>query len=337
MQIDPVPARSATVLGIVYMETERLKKAERVLSGHISKHGDDGVVLTNLAKVYSRQMKPNLSERTLWRGLQADPNQDNGVGWYEALHRERSGDQAGITALQRVAKVPGSWRAQLWLARKELGAGRLNEALGFYKGSLANAGQPVPADLLMQMSGDLGNNLIKAFFDSGQLEAGRRILNQLFALKRPDWQETFSYWDTELAKARVTRQPVENEKKMEMTLLDIQGPLWLRDGSPFSSLSPAKGAGSGVIGILGSTVVYKAEAERLQSQLADAPGRLSRALPLLLTEWLHLHTTADAHGFIPWVQENGFAVFGKPYEDADLCVMAASQAVPVDYIVGGRR
>jgi len=39
----------------------------------------------------------------------------------------------------------------------------------------------------------VGNNLIKAHFDLGQFEAARRILDQLYALKRPDWREPLSY------------------------------------------------------------------------------------------------------------------------------------------------
>jgi tetratricopeptide (TPR) repeat protein len=359
--IDPIPSRAATVLGIVYMETGQLKKAEQVLSGYISNHGEEGVVLTNLAKVYSRQNLPKKSEQTLWRALEVDPNQDNGLEWYAATQRERGGKQAEIEALRKISWVPSSWRAQLWLAREELEKGYINGALGYYKQSLERAGIPTPANLLMQMSGDLGNNgflkeivewvepyfsasdhgllvgnnLIKAFLDSGQLDPARRIIDQLYALKRPDWRETLSFWDTELAKARLkTETSPSEDASLQVTLLDIKGPLWLRDGSPFARLLPQNTPESPKIAIMGSVVTYKTTSEKAQSQLADNPGRLSRALPLILNEWLQIHTEAEAHALIAWAQEKGFAVFGKPYSGSDLCAIIENQHEQFDYAVG---
>src|SRR2546422_10217541 len=53
--------------------------------------------------------------------------------------------------------LPGSWRAQLWLARSALQSRQLDQALALYRESLSRAGKPAPANLLQQMSGDLGN------------------------------------------------------------------------------------------------------------------------------------------------------------------------------------
>ena len=84
-----------------------------------------------------------------------------------------------------------------------------------------------PADVLMQMSGDLGthgllaellelceplfvpeihglqvgNNLIKANLGLRRIERARRILNWLKMLKRPDWPAQLAFWETEIAKA----------------------------------------------------------------------------------------------------------------------------------------
>lgn len=356
-RIDPVPSRGATILGIAYMETGRLDEAEQVLSGHLSNHGDDGVVLTNLAKVYSKKEDHELSEQTLWHALEVDPNQDNGMGWYEVIHRERDGDEAGQEALRRVAAIPESWRAQLWLARAALEAGNLDAALDFYKEALSRVDAPVPEDLLKQMSGDLGNNgclgeiiewvephfdaevhgllvgnnLIKAHLELGQLDTAHWILDQLYALKRPDWRDTLSFWDTELAKARIENKQPE-ETPLGVTMLSIEGPLWMRGGSPFSKLLSTKASDAPVIGILGSTSSYTDPSGECVTQLADGPGRLSRALPLIMAEQLHLKTNAVAHALIPWIQGNGFALMGKPYSDEDLCEMAAKQTAPMDYI-----
>jgi hypothetical protein len=128
-----------------------------------------------------------------------------------------------------VAALPGSWRAQLWLARAALKAGDYKSAVAFYNQGLSQFGAYVPADFLMQMSGDLGqsghmqelleltkpryvpethglavgNNLIKACLDLGQVGAAKEILNKLHSLARPDWKRTLGFWDTELANRRI--------------------------------------------------------------------------------------------------------------------------------------
>ena len=48
-------------------------------------------------------------------------------------------------------------RAQLWLARQALSAKHPDKALSLYRVCLALLPDPVPTDLLQQMSGDLGN------------------------------------------------------------------------------------------------------------------------------------------------------------------------------------
>jgi tetratricopeptide (TPR) repeat protein len=229
---DSIASRGATILGIVYMESNRLDEAERTLTEFLSKHGDDGVVLTNLAKVYSRQGNNARVESTLWSGLEVDPNQDNGLDWYVAIHCDRGGEVEALNAYHRVAKLPRSWRAQLWLARNALQRKDVAAAMTLYREALVKVETLPPADMLMQMSGDLGNNgclqeiiqlvephfdpakhglqvgnnLLKAHHDLGQIENARHILRRLYAENRPDWQETLGYWDTELAKAEIAER-----------------------------------------------------------------------------------------------------------------------------------
>jgi tetratricopeptide (TPR) repeat protein len=117
--IDTEPSRGATLLAVVYLQTKRPEKAEKLLVAHLKKHGEDGVLLTNLAKAQSARGRDADSLATLWHALELDPNQDNGLGWYEVIHREKEGEQGSIDALRRIADLPSSWRARLWLARHE--------------------------------------------------------------------------------------------------------------------------------------------------------------------------------------------------------------------------
>jgi len=221
VELDPNPERAVVLQAIVYMKQHRLDDSERVLQAFCAQHGETGIVLTNLAKIHAERDDEARALDTLWRALQRDPNQDNGLGWFEAIHRDFGGDAAGITAMRKVAALPDSWRAQLWLARGELGSHNYAGAIALYNEALSRAGDPAPAELLMQMSGDLGNagriadilelagprfqvhahglqvgsNLIKANLLLGRPDDAQRILDQLRALDRPDWQEHLAYWD----------------------------------------------------------------------------------------------------------------------------------------------
>lgn len=226
-RIDPDATRGATLLGIACLQTGQLDRAQAVLEDFLERHGEVGVVLTNLAKVHSQRGDDAKAEAILWHALEVDPNQDNGLDWYAAIHQERGGEAAALDAYRRVAALPGSWRARLALAGAALESGDLPAACNEYREVLARAGEPVPADALMQMSGELGqhghlvelleltrphfdpevhglqlgNNLIKAHLNVGQTVEARAIVDVLYAQQRPDWRETLDYWDTQLAQA----------------------------------------------------------------------------------------------------------------------------------------
>ena len=360
-QIDTDPVRGACVWGIVLMEEDRLDEAERVFRDFIARHGEAGVILTNLAKVYSKRNDGTQAEDILWHALEVDPNQDNGFGWYEVIHRERGGEEAGLAAMRRVAALPGSWRAQLWLARAALKAGDLEPALSLYRESLARAPKPVPGDLLMQVSGDLGNtghlpeilqfvepyfdpathglqvgnNLIKAHLDLGQSDEARRILDQLYALNRPDWKENLSYWDTELAKGRVGLSQPPSPQSIHVAMLAIEGCVWLKPASPATELFPAKEPDGPSICFLGSTAEIVTNSNRVRQQLSDAPGRLSRAVPLFLAEAMEFGSNARVQTLVPWIagETPGFILSGVPWTDENAATYARQGESKSDFAV----
>ncbi|HZQ21000.1 MAG TPA: tetratricopeptide repeat protein [Terriglobales bacterium] len=316
-RIDLTPARGACIYGIVLMKNNRLDEAESILRSYIKQHGEEGYLLTNLAKIYSARNEAQKAEETLWHGLEIDPNQENGLGWYAAIHRERSGDVAGQDALRRVAAITGSWRAQLWLARAALDAHDFAKALGYYRESLSRIEDPIPADLLMQISGDLGkhgylrelleltesrfvpdrhglqvgNNLIKAHLDLGEIEPARKILDQLYALKRPDYKQTLSFWDTEIAKARIEHTMVPDQPRLNVAIATIDGPVWLKPSAPDAALFPVKGQDAPAISFLG---VQRRSAEKIGA-CATTDRRCS---------WPHESSIATVPGGTDMVQDH---------------------------------
>jgi len=358
-QIDPDKSRGAIVLGIFYMECKRLGDAEKVFIDFIKSYGENGVLLTNLAKVYSRQGNDQKAESVLWHALEIDPNQENGLNWYAAIQRERHGEPAFIESFKRVAAFSKSWRAQLWLARFALQKNDINTARQLYSESVEKAGSPVPYDLLEQMCGDLGNNgylkeiielvwphfqaslhgirvgnnLIKVYVELGQLDRANEIVSQLYDQKRPDWREILSYWDNEIAKKGISIESQKSPTAQSVIIFSVEGPLWCPDNSPFASFIPAKDKPLINIFVFGSTVVYESANENPGIQLADSPGRASRAIPLLLSEQLSLCTNVAGTTLLPWMQSKGFAVFGTSYGEKELCEIAEKNELMPDIVL----
>lgn len=107
---------------IILLKCGQVAESENTLRQFIARHGETGTVLTNLVKVFAERGEQELVADSLWRALQLDPNLDNAVSWYEAIHREKQGEAAGHDALRRCAPLPGAWRARLWIARNALEA-----------------------------------------------------------------------------------------------------------------------------------------------------------------------------------------------------------------------
>ncbi len=362
-RIDPNHVRGTCAYGTVLIKNSHINEAEHVLRSYVEKHGEDGYVLTNLAKVYAARKETQKVEDTLWRALEVDPNQNNGLVWYTAIHRERNGNEAGLEATRRVAALQGSWRAQLWLAREALESHNLGNALAYYRESMSRIGDTLPADFLMQMSGDLGkhghlaellnlaeprfipeihglligNNLIKAHLDLGQIEAARKILEQLYSLKRPDWKHQLSFWDTEIAKALVAANTTNKgaEPLAAVILGVVEGPIWLKPSSHAAGLFPIKTPNALVVCFLGSTAELATKSDRVQFQVADAPGRMSRAVPLFLAERIGFCTPLSVKTLIPWVEEKGgaFVLSAVAWSDQEAVNHSRREEVRGDYVV----
>ncbi len=355
--IDPSAERGTVLLANVYREQKRPRDSERLLRQYISQHGESGLILTNLAKVQSDKTE---QLTTLWRAIELDPNQENALDWYGAIHLEQGGREGRQEALQRIAALPKSWRARLWLARASLEAHELPMARIYYQDALSMAGRPVPTDLLMQMSGDLGkaghleelldltmpnidlsvhglqvgNNLIKALLDSGRIDSAHEILQQLYAQRRPDWKQALSFWDNEIAKARAAATPVDSMDQIKATLVCIDGPIWMPEQSPARKLFHTPAGRSIRIAFLGSTAETGAEGNKPIHQITDGPGRLSRALPLFLAEQAYFRCGVSVSTLQPWLlaPNTGFILSGMPSSDGEVAEHAQQCEPACDYV-----
>jgi tetratricopeptide (TPR) repeat protein len=120
VEIDKITDRSYNVLGLAYLHTNALSEAEQTLEKGISVSDYKAVMTTNLAKVYVAQGEEQKAMQTLWSAIQLDPNQDNGLDWFTVLEFEKGGEPARLASYKKVAALPNSWRAKLYIARHHL-------------------------------------------------------------------------------------------------------------------------------------------------------------------------------------------------------------------------
>lgn len=315
VEIDDDPERSHTIQGIVLMKNNQLDEAESTLKTGMAKVGATGILLTNLAKVFAERGDDARADELLWQAIEADPNQDNGLVWWATLKQEREGETGYVAGLKTVAALPGSWRAQLWLARHYLEHKNVAAAKALYEEVLA--GGRYDSRSLMMISGDLGQNgeisliveliapiydehrhdpmaginLLRAYQELGNPEEGEKLLSRMYGLDIPPLKQ---YLD-EFAQAfhRMRKESAQGTPtdpgQVEISTLAISQPIWHYGLYKADWLFTRKPPEADTIGFFALSKIT-AEATPAESQREDDVGRLARAIPLYLAEAAHYWT-----------------------------------------------
>jgi tetratricopeptide (TPR) repeat protein len=334
---DPVPPRGANLLAVVLLQLKDFPGARDVLERAITRYGESAYLLANLARAYAAAGDDERAQALIWRALQLDPNEESSLNWMISGANARGGQEAVLAAYARAAALPGSWRAQLWLARSALEFGQLDEATTLYEQALGRA-QPIPADLLMQLSGDLGNrgytellirltqprfdlathgltvgnNLLRAYLDLGMFAEARKLLEQLYSRQRPDWREHLISWEQKLDDAQ--KRYGEVAAPLDLVVMQLDQPVWARGVLGFDTLLPAKTpAAPRVHFICGSGEAQEEIGGKIVAQPTNELGRIARAVPMFLAEEVYLRTSARTAFLLPWMQRGGFVLSAKPW------------------------
>lgn len=334
---DPQRSRSANLLGVVLLQLKQPAEAKMVLERAIAAHGEDGHLLGNLAKAHAGLGETTERDAILWRALERDPNQSAAFLWYVALAKEQAGQEGEVKAFERIAALPGSWLAQLWIARHALAAKDVDRALSEYREILGRP-QPPTAEALMQISGDLGNaghpdrlielcaprfdpathgihvgnNLIKANLDLGRTDEARRLVEQLYAQQRPDWREILLDWERRIHEAERRERPAD--APITLGFMAIEQPLWALGTLGFDGLLPRKDAQAlRLTFICGTAETSDPKEAQGGLQHTNALGQVTRTFPLFLAEELYLRTSASTRTLVPIVQPDTLALVGAPW------------------------
>jgi len=349
---DTQPHRGAMVLGIVLLQLKDHVAARDVLERAIARYGENPYLLANLARAYAAAGDEARAQALIWRALELEPNEETALNWMIGMARPQ-GQDAVLAAYTRAAALPGSWRALLWLARYALDRGDLAEATRLYELALARA-TPTPADLLMQLSGDLGNrghtellmkltqprfdllehgltvgnNLLRAYVELGMFAEARKLLEQLYSQQRPDWREQLIAWEQKLDDAE--KRYGEVTAPVEVVVMKLDQPVWARGVLGFDAVLPAKThAAPRIHFICGSGEANEEMGGKVVAQPTNDLGRIARALPMFLAEELYLRTNARTAFLLPWMKQGGFILSAKPWTRAFL----PSDHTPPDLIV----
>ena len=348
--------RGAVILSVVYRQLGRTDPAESVLRQYIAKHGTSANVVVNLGLVQAARGDTVLAEQSFWRALDLDTNHPEAFGALLMSRHKQGGDEMVKEALVRIEALPGNWRARMVNARAALDRKEVDAALVLYRQAIALAGQPVPLDLLMQMTGDLGHtghpdvmlkeaahlyavkahglqgahNLFRACLETGQLQAARGLLDMLFAQVRFDWRAALGSWESDLARTRMAylaKNAQPGERKIALLIDD--GPIWLPPRSPAAELFEVPVGDVPSVAFIGSSADSPPpEGGQGTLNVSDTAGRFSRAVPLFLAEQIRFSLQARVRPIAPWIagEAPAFVVARQPWTAAD----AAQQALSVN-------
>jgi tetratricopeptide (TPR) repeat protein len=343
LEIDPIIERSHVIRSIILLKINNTDGAEAILKKAISRIGETGSVLTNMAKVLAARGQQSEAETTLWRALQRDPNYDNALQWWVSLYKERHGAESSDVAFSQIANIPGSWRAQLWLARSCLTRKDLTGATNRYTSVLSII--PKTSDALAMISADLGThgfpneviaviaplydpktcevrvglNLLQAYWESKDAATGTALLEQLYSLGNPGLSGVLNRYSAQFDTLKPqTAIPATNVTPPQVMLALFDRPLWLLAAYNMAWAMQDANARAPKIVFLALTAPASNEVPTAAPHREDDLGRIARAFPLYIAESLYFRTTADAHVIIPTTDAGDLILFGGEEPDENL-------------------
>ncbi|MDP0498615.1 MAG: hypothetical protein Q7P63_00810 [Verrucomicrobiota bacterium JB022] len=361
-EIDPNRVRATLVWTSALWDTGEKAQAKRLLEEFRKNNPEDPAVLAHLARLRGKENKEAEAAELLRRALQLDPNHHEALFCYLGLLESWKGEAARIEGMAWVASLAGSWRVRLYQARESLNdASDLDTAVQHYRAVLEQAPQPVAGDILMQISGDLGNagfqleavnlvaphfdakahgfpvgnNLIKACLDLGQLDHARQLVDQLYAIVHVTQRPNLKYWEDEIAKLEVETMPPVRPDEIQVSQQLIVGPVWLPAHEGVRQHLAVPNDGGLTVAYVGSTFEDGSVTPELKAQRANGAGRFSRALPLLLAQEAYYRHHLEVATATPWLANDrgGFLIGRQPHEAETLANFARTEQFTADYVV----
>lgn len=281
--------------------------------------------------------------------------------------------EATAPAMPAEAGIPGV-TPRLVAARERLDAKDLPGALALYEEVLADAGER--ADVLVTISGDLGStghipqiielvaprydarrhgpatgiNLVQAYLALRDPDAARHVLDILFSLKKPELEERLNGFSNAIAEllihGNVAGIPqaapggAEPAREVGLALVSISRPIWSYGLEAFPGILPEKQGKLRRVAFaqLALPEAY-ADVEEAMKQPEDELGRLSRAIPLWLSETFYYSPSYSSVAALGCLHESDGskrpAIFPTDWTPEGLRKLVETTAGGLDYIFTG--
>ncbi len=268
------------------------------------------------------------------------------------------------------APAGGGALAHLKQAREALEARDLAGAMAIYEEVLAAAGDR--PDILVTISGDLGVtghtqeiialigprydaqrhgpatgfNLLQAYLAVRDPEAAQHVLDVLFALERPELQERLFGFSNVIADMMLLQSegaiapspPTAGGPDSGATKIDlatISKPIWFYGLEPLPGLLPPKEGRLRRVAFGQLAVLGLKDPQAATNQPEDELGRLSRGIPLWLSEMLLHSGNYSSVAAVATMQRERYSVFAAEWAPENIRQLVESTEGGLDYVFIG--
>lgn len=346
--IDKDPERCLSVLAVVQRDAGDLDAAEFTLKELLQKRPESPSGRVGLAMIADQRGDAAKAEAMLWEALQKDCNHPDAVHGYLQVRHRTVGDAGHRQEIEKICALPGSWRAQLWLARLHLLQDRADEAAALYRDVLTRA--PGESDALVMASGDLsrakrhdliaelvaprfqpgrhhphaGLALLHHYLETKQEVKGAELLHQMYLYYGHMIGDQLQPFTAEFDRLRLAKLPAPPQlpPNARIGLYRLDRPVWYAGLEDPQWLLPGKPKESRQVLVMALAVDGQ---PNLPPGREDELGRLTRSVPLFLAEHIWLSTPHRGTATLPMAEAGGWAVMGRPWPEEQLCAQLGDQ------------
>ncbi len=274
------------------------------------------------------------------------------------------------TAAPAPAPAGGAVLARLKQAREALERKDRATAMAIYEEVIATAGDR--ADILLTVSGDLGVtgntreiieligprydaqrhgpaagiNLLQAYLAVRDPEAAQHVLDLLFALQRPELEERllgFSNVISDMlllgAEGAIAPTPPadapEDEAGVKLELVSISKPVWFYGLEDIAGLLPPKEGKLRRVAFGQLALVGLKDFAEVMKRPEDELGRLSRGIPLWLSEMLFFSANYTTIAAVPLKGREHYALFNAEWAPEHMRQLVETVEGGLDYVFTG--
>ena len=335
--------RALTVLAVVQRDCGDLDLAEGTLKELLQRKPGSAAAYVGLGMLQERQGNLEQCEQLLWQALQLDCNHPDAVHGYLQTRHRSVGDDGYPAEIEKVMALPGSWRAQLWMARLQLTRDNEAGAAAIYREVLSqeqvegDALLMACADLVQRQKHDLIDELVVKRFVPGQHhphigaailqhyhmqqkhELGEALLHQMYVHYGHMIGGDLQQFAVEFDRMRLSKLPPMPQlpANPKVNLMRLDRPSWYAGYGDPQWLLPQKGPGHKHVMVFALAIDGQPKLEPAQE---EEVGRATRSLPLWFAEQIWLATPHRGTAALPMAENGGWAVLGRPWPEEQLAM-----------------